>query len=777
VHTPKSFSRHALLRAVRMPALALALSPLVASAQVVRGIVVDEGSGRGLPGVVVVLLDSAGKRLAGVLADDDGRYAIRITIAGHYSVRAERIGYRADAPTPVALAVGQTVELRLVTRPIPVVLGAVRVTGRSPCVARASDGREVSQVWEETRKALYATDLTQQQELFTARVSRYERTLDAQTGRVTGYQAKQATGTTRSPFVSDPAAELSASGYVRQGPTGETTYYGPDAGVLLSEEFLRDHCFRLRDGDGRRAGQIGLAFEPVKGREKPDIAGTLWVDRKTAELRDLEYSYSRLPNLPGTAKSDDFGGHMEFHRMPTGAWIVERWVIRMPVLVDRGAFSARSATVIPGSALTRPERIQLAAVREEGGEVIETMARGARREVVTEVASVRGIVFDSTRMRPLGGARVFVDGTQFATQSAADGSYTIAQVPPGTYSVAVVHPRFDSLSIVAPSATVALRGNEESVAQLAGPSAATIIQRDCAAEERTAGRAVLRGHVRDGFKSGPAIDAQVTVTWNHLQTSVGAPVGVSERRLVTRTDSAGRYDICGLPDGVRLTALVTSDDRRSAPVQLILPADEVSVIDMVVGRPTVVASAESAPVVAAVAPVAVAPRASRNRAMAEFERRRRRGNGEYLTREQIDRMHASRLTDLLRTLPGVTVEANESGALVVELRRSKSLTFEPVPVARNDSTVSPATAAAQMSGQLSVRKCPASFQVDGLAIDGGATVDIEVRPETIEAIEVYSGGQVPIEVGAHNAECGVVLIWTRAFAERSHPAPGSDGNR
>src|SRR5678809_158198 len=78
VYALKCFSRQALLSA-SLAALALGLSPRPGSAQVVRGTVIDEASSRGLPGVVVVLLDSAGKRVAGVLADDEGRYAIRIT--------------------------------------------------------------------------------------------------------------------------------------------------------------------------------------------------------------------------------------------------------------------------------------------------------------------------------------------------------------------------------------------------------------------------------------------------------------------------------------------------------------------------------------------------------------------------------------------------------------------------------------------------------------------------------------------------------------------------
>jgi hypothetical protein len=757
VSAAKWFSRQALLRAACIGAVLVGVSS-AAPAQVVRGVVVDEGSGRGLPGVVVVLLDSTGKRLAGVLADDDGRYAIRTTTPGRYGVRAERIGYRADTPTAITLAAGQTVELKLVTRPIPVVLGEVRVTGKSPCVAAAADGRDVSAVWDETRKALFATDLTQQQELFSARVSRFVRTLDARSGRVTGYQAKEANAVTRSPFVSESAAWLSANGYVKAG-LSETVYYAPDAAVLLSDEFLRDHCFRLRDGDGKRAGLIGLAFEPVKGREKPEIAGTLWIDRKSAELRDLEYEYRQLPSLPGSVKSEDFGGHTEFHRMATGAWIVERWVIRMPMLVDRGPLG-RDPVVIPGTAPSRPERIQLAGIREEGGEVLETIARGTRREIGTELATVRGTVYDSTRMAPVQGARVFVDGTQFAARSATDGSFLIEKVPPGTYAISVLHARFDSLDVPAPSVSISLRPNDEGMAQLAGPSVATILARDCRSDDRVDGNATLRGHVRDGSSSGPVIDAQVTLTWRRLQSSAG-PAAVMERSLSTRTDSAGRYRFCGLPDGVQLTARAAAGERRSAPVDMTLPGGEVSVRDLVVGQPTVVASANEPP------PAVVVVTSPGNRAMQEFERRRRRGNGTYLTRAQIERLHAARLTDLLRTMPGLSVETGDHGGLIVEMRRSKSLTVAPqAPAKRDSSSKAPATAGSVV-GQAAVKKCPANFLVDGLPIDGTETADIETRPEMIEAIEAYSGGMVPLEYSARNSECGVVMIWTRLFAGRS----------
>jgi hypothetical protein len=706
-------------------------------------VVVDESSGRAMPGTVVVLLDGAGKRLAGVLADDQGRYAIRITMPGTYAVRAERIGYRAAAPTPVTLKVGETVELRLATRAIPVVLGEVRVSGRTACVMRASDGREVSTVWDEARKALYATDLTQRQELFTAKVSRFTRTVDSESGRVINYETQESDGVTRNPFISLPAAQLSANGFVRQN-VSETIYYGPDAGVLLSDEFLGDHCFKLRTGSGRREQLIGLQFEPVVGRDKPEIAGTLWIDRKSAELRDLEYQYKNLPNLPDHIRSEDFGGRVEFRRMPTGAWIVERWVIRMPVLSDKGRLADRNQAVIPGALTPRTERIQLAAVREEGGEVRETIARGERSGRASEVTTVRGTVFDSTRMAPLPNARVFLDGTQFATQSGSDGKFAIEQVPPGTYTIGLVHARFDSLDARAPSVPVEVKSGEESSIALAVPTMATIFSRVCTRDDIAAGPAILRGVVRDAGSAAPIPNAEVSVSWRQLGSATTVTT-VNERVLKTRSDSAGRYWVCGLPDGVRVTARATADASRSAPTELVVSGGELSVADLGV-------AAQAAAVAATTS--AVRP-SSGNKAMMAVERRRRRGGGAYLTRADIDRSNAQRLTDLLRQMPNVAVSSDDNGQTIVELRRGQQFTYEP---GRSDPAVDP--------GKVSMKHCPAKFYIDGLPVDGSSAIDNAVRPKDLHIIEVYSHGQVPIEIVASGAECGVVLFWTRAFAER-----------
>ena len=438
-------------------------------------------------------------------------------------------------------------------------------------------------------------------------------------------------------------------------------------------------------------------------------------------------------------------------------------MIRMPLLVEGGTF-ARDPAVVPGAAPSRSDRIHLAGIQEAGGEVRETVARGERRELSTEVASVRGVVYDSTRMAPLSGARVFLDGTQFAAKSTVDGSFLIEKVPPGTYSISVLHARFDSLSVAPPTATVELGPNDERMTQLAGPSTATVLARACSADERSAGKAALRGHVRDGTSATPSVDARVTLSWRGLQEMTPGHTAIMNRTLATQTDSAGRYTFCGLPEGVKITARVVADEKRSTPVDVVLRENELSVVDMVVGTPTVVTTSDAAKL-----PPVVAVSGPRNRTMTEFERRRRHGNGAYLTRAQIDGMHAERLTDLLRTMPGVSVSSNERGGLVVELRRAASFTLQPMPAAstRPDSSGGASSSAGKVTGTASIKRCPAGFLIDGLPVDDAGAADMDVRPELIEAIEAYSGGLVPIEFNGRNGECGVVMIWTRMFAERS----------
>src|SRR5258708_9258116 len=91
-----------------------------------------------------------------------------------------------------------------------------------------------------------------------------------------------------------PRARLERDGFVVVDSAG-STYHGPDADELISDAFLRTHCFETKSGRGETEGLIGLAFSPARGRTLPDITGTLSIDRTTAMLHHLAFTYTRLP--------------------------------------------------------------------------------------------------------------------------------------------------------------------------------------------------------------------------------------------------------------------------------------------------------------------------------------------------------------------------------------------------------------------------------------------------------------------------------------------------
>ena len=94
---------------------------------------------------------------------------------------------------------------------------------------------------------------------------------------------------------------LERTGYVRAEPDTTLTYLAPDENVLLSESFLRTHCF---SAPGAKDGALAeLRFKPVRGRRLPDVEGSVFVDTLSGELRRIDYRYV-APALAGAARGD-----------------------------------------------------------------------------------------------------------------------------------------------------------------------------------------------------------------------------------------------------------------------------------------------------------------------------------------------------------------------------------------------------------------------------------------------------------------------------------------
>src|SRR5262249_5945206 len=151
------------------------------------------------------------------------------------------------------------------------------IRDRRTCRVGADTGLAVARLWEEARKAMLTTQLDADETPLVAERIEYDRTLDSTARIVRSQQIRTSRSQTRHASRSRSPQELDSAGYVVSDSSG-TTYFAPDADVLLSESFAAGHCFHVvappREAS---ADLIGVAFEPTaERRSKREIEGTLW---------------------------------------------------------------------------------------------------------------------------------------------------------------------------------------------------------------------------------------------------------------------------------------------------------------------------------------------------------------------------------------------------------------------------------------------------------------------------------------------------------------------
>ena len=559
---------------------ALMLVTRTASAQAIAGKVLGKIDGAPVVGAIVTLLDSAGRSITTKLAEDGGSFDFAAPHAGTYAIRVERVGFRSTTTSPFLVRQGATADVPITIVSDGVSLRAVKVSADRRCVVRPQEGLATAELWNEARKALNATQLTQMAQAaararrnphrFAVRWRKFERDLEPRSLAVRSEESVEMEGEAVTPFVSADPEVLARSGYVDGEIARGTTFFAPDAAVLLSDRFLDTHCFRIQAPEkGRRDDLIGLAFEPLSltsegSQRRVEVNGVLWLDRASAELRYLEYGYV---NLPFDADANRAGGRLEFRPLPDGRWIVWRWYIRTPGLERReGAYSMQQTTIIR--------------VREQGAELLEVMPAGVSR---VGRASISGIVFDSLRGIPLAGARVFLSGTSLAAVTGTDGGYTIDAIPPGKYVVSVLAPRLDSLLLEPPAREVVLNAADAKQIELAVPTPRTLSAQLCGAPMADTS-AILLGFVRDTADT-KASGASVRAEWTTV-TQQGTTGLRREPALVETTASTrGRYALCGLPAGVRYTIRARRDRNGATAAQSPMERGEVRRLDLTLHTP------------------------------------------------------------------------------------------------------------------------------------------------------------------------------------------------
>jgi hypothetical protein len=120
--------------------------------------------------------------------------------------------------------------------------------------------------------------------------------------------------------------------------------------------------------------------------------------------------------------------------------------------------------------------------------------------------------------------------------------------------------------------------------------------------------------------------------------------------------------------------------------------------------------------------------------MEAFERRRRSGSGQFVTRGELIARNPTRLSDALRDLPGIQI--SRVGVRGTTLRFTSSASIR--------------------------RDCVPQYWVDG-QLARGADVD-DFPPGDVEGIELYSGpATTPMQFSplGPSLTCGAVVIWTR----------------
>lgn len=347
----------------------------------VTGQITDASSREPIAGALVSLVGSDHAVVRRTLTSEAGAFTMEPVGEGSYRLRVERIGYESwISPSSFLVLAGEEVFRRVRVEVDPVRLPALRA---SSCVSSPSEIPELAAVWQEIRKALQAQRMavTEARLRFILRESR--QVLRGHDGLVLEDTTREHSGAGGIPYASASPEQLSAGGYA-QVRGDSLLFYGPDAQTVLSPSFQATHCFHAAAPDSApRPGWIGLAFEPDAGRGLPEVEGTLWVDRETAALELLEFSYV---NLPGGISGRTLGGDVAFERLESGLWIVRQWTLRVPYLSPREVALMEATGWEPGE--EHPFSVKVKDLDRETGDVVTRTAPAAAFDIVVESGEV-----------------------------------------------------------------------------------------------------------------------------------------------------------------------------------------------------------------------------------------------------------------------------------------------------------------------------------------------------------------------------------------------------
>lgn len=198
----------------------------------------------------------------------------------------------------------------------------------------------------------------------------------------------------------------------------------------------------------------------------------------------------------------------------------------------------------------------------------------------------------------------------------------------------------------------------------------------------------------------------------------GAQVEVADAARATTTDSSGDFTLTGLVPGARMIA-IRAVGYTPATWQVTLKPRQVlrhtfEMEPLAVQLPEVVVKGKT--------PLA-------ERRFADFERRRHKGMGYFITQEQIERSGASELIDVLAQVRGVQQVCLTNDCVAKMVRSPPG--------------------------------CYPQYYLDGN--ESSTYFARHTPPHDIKGVEIYRGSsETPGEFQGSNSGCGVIAIWTKS---------------
>ena len=220
------------------------------------------------------------------------------------------------------------------------------------------------------------------------------------------------------------------------------------------------------------------------------------------------------------------------------------------------------------------------------------------------------------------------------------------------------------------------------------------------------GSHVLRGTVRDS--AGEPIPE--------------ADVAIVAQRLVTRSNAKGEYVLPRVRPGAAIVSVRRIGfEPRSIRIDIL--DDPTTPLDLVLAAHALLLEG-----------MEVSARERRRLvAIEDFYRRRAKGSGMFVTREDIEQRHALKLSDALRDLPGLRFERGRGGTLLRFLNSASQR-----------------------------RDCVPQYWIDGVRV---ANLELDEIPvHDVEGVELYDGpSTTPIQFAHFGGQtsCGTVVIWSR----------------